>query len=133
DGSIPNYEDVVLKLQTGASVRVEGSLVASQGKEQSVEVQARSVEQLGPAPDDYPLQKKRHSFEFLREIAHLRPRSNTFGAIARIRNRMSFAIHEYFQSHGFLYIHTPIVTSSDCEGAGHMFRVTTLDLQKPPR
>ena len=91
------------------------------------------VYEVGEAGEDFPLQKKRHSFEFLREIAHLRPRSNTFGAVARVRNRLSFAIHEYFQSRGFLYIHTPIITTSDAEGAGELFSVSTIDPMNPPR
>jgi asparaginyl-tRNA synthetase len=121
-------------LQTGCSMRVKGRVVVSQGKEQSLEMQAIDLEVIGRAdPESYPLQKKRHSFEFLRTISHLRPRTNTFGAIARIRNAMSLAIHTFFQERGFVYIHTPIITGSDCEGAGQMFRVTTLDLKDVPR
>lgn len=122
--------DVIPKLNTGASVSVTGVLRESPGKGQNVELAVDSLTVLGEAPDDYPLQKKRHSFEFLREIAHLRPRTNTFGAIARLRNRMSFAIHAFFQERGFYYIHTPIISSSDAEGAGEMFQVTTLPLEK---
>jgi asparaginyl-tRNA synthetase len=107
--------------------------VASPGKGQHVELQAEEVEVLGRAdPESYPLQKKRHSFEYLRTIAHLRPRTNTFGAVARVRNAMSFAIHRFFQDRGFIYVHTPIITGSDCEGAGAMFKVTTLDLEQVP-
>lgn len=114
---------------TGASLEVYGTLVASPAKGQSVEIEVKRLVLLGSAPaDSYPLQKKRHSFEFLREIAHLRPRTNTFAAVARVRSRMSFAIHEFFQQHGFNYVHTPIITASDCEGAGAMFQVTTLDI-----
>lgn len=118
---------------TGASVEVAGTLVESPGKNQSVELRARSVRVIGPAPaESYPLQKKRHSFEFLREIAHLRPRTNTIGAVMRVRNALSFAIHSFFQERGFVYIHTPIITASDSEGAGEMFQVTTLPLEKLP-
>jgi len=118
-------------LQTGASVEVSGTLSASPGGNQRVELTARSVRVLGPAPaDTYPLQKKRHTFEFLREIAHLRPRTNTFGAVARVRNAASFAVHRFFQERGFLYVHTPVITASDAEGAGEMFQVTTLDLDR---
>ncbi len=117
----------------GSSVCVEGALTASQGKEQKFEIQAVNIEVIGSADDDYPLQKKRHSYEFLREIAHLRPRTNTFGAVFRVRNALSFAIHKFFQERGFLYLNTPIITSSDCEGAGAMFQVTTLDVNNPPR
>ena len=103
---------------TGASLEAYGTLVASPAKGQSVEIEVKRLVLLGSAPaDSYPLQKKRHSFEFLREIAHLRPRTNTFAAVARVRSRMSFAIHEFFQQHGFNYVHTPIITASDCEGA----------------
>ncbi len=119
--------DELPKMTTGASVAIEGKLVASQGGGQKWEVQAGSVRLLGTAPDDFPLQKKGHSPEFLRSIAHLRPRTNLYGAMFRIRSRMSFAVHRFFQERGFHYIHTPIITASDCEGAGEMFRVTTLD------
>jgi len=122
------------RLQTGCSIRATGKVVASQGKEQSLEMQASGIDIIGEAdPDAYPLQKKRHSFEFLRTISHLRPRTNTFGAVARIRNAMSLAIHTFFQERGFIYIHTPIITGSDCEGAGQMFQVTTLDLKDVPK
>ncbi len=121
-------------LQTGCSIRATGKVVVSQGKEQSLEMQAADIEVIGRAdPDAYPLQKKRHSFEFLRTISHLRPRTNTFGAVARVRNAMSLAIHTFFQERGFIYIHTPIITGSDCEGAGQMFHVTTLDLKDVPK
>jgi asparaginyl-tRNA synthetase len=116
---------------TGASVSVEGSLVPSPASGQKLEVRAAALKVVGEAPaDSYPLQKKSHSFEFLREIAHLRPRTNTFGAVARVRNRMAYAIHQYFQERGFQYVHTPLITASDAEGAGAMFQVTTLDLEK---
>ncbi len=130
---LPNYRDEVLRIQTGCSVKVMGTLVASPGKGQKVELEAESVEVLGWAdPNSYPLQKKRHSLEFLRSVAHLRPRTNTFGAVARVRNALSMAIHAFFQERGFLYVHTPIITGSDCEGAGAMFKVTAFDLEKVP-
>ena len=130
--SSPAYS-LVESLSTGCSVSVEGELVESLGKGQKYEVHAGRLEVLGYAdPDAYPLQKKRHTLEFLREIAHLRPRTNTFGAMARVRNTMAFAIHSFFQERGFQYIQTPMITASDAEGAGAMFRVTTLDLQNLP-
>ena len=131
--SSPDYP-LVASLNTGASVIVLGELVESLGRGQKYEVQAKSLQVVGLAdPETYPLQKKRHTLEFLRENAHLRPRTNTFGAMARVRNAVAFAIHSFFQSRGFLYIHTPIITASDAEGAGSMFRVTTLDLDDPPK
>src|SRR3954469_12053871 len=133
-GELPNYESQVKHLHTGASVVVEGEVKASPAKGQATEVLASKVELVGDAPaETYPLQKKGHTFEFLRTIAHLRPRTNTFGAIARLRNQVSKSIHDFFQERGFLYVHTPIVTASDCEGAGAMFKVTTLDLAKVPK
>jgi asparaginyl-tRNA synthetase len=129
--SLPNYA-AVQKLITGASIAVRGVLVASQGKGQSWELVAKEVEIVGTSDETYPLQKKGHTPEFLREIAHLRPRSNLFGCIFRVRSRLAFAIHQFFQERGFVYVHTPIITGSDCEGAGELFRVTTLDPQKPP-
>ena len=134
DAKLPNYESEVVRLTAGASVIVTGKLVASQGKGQSVEIQAREIRLLGTADaEKYPVQQKHHSFEFLRSIAHLRPRTNTFAAVARVRNAICWAIHEFFQQRGFVYIHTPIITTSDCEGAGQVFRVTTLDAENPPR
>ena len=122
------------KITTGASLSIVGELVASQGKGQSVEIQASEIEVLGTSdPETYPLQKKGHSLEFLREIAHLRPRTNTFGAIYRMRHEMSMAIHTYFHERGFYYFHAPLITASDCEGAGQMFQVTTLPLNDLPR
>jgi len=126
-------EELNHRLLTGASVSVSGSLVESQGKGQGVELLAEKVDLIGESRADYPLQKKRHSFEFLREIAHLRPRTNTFGAVTRVRNALSTAVHDFFQERGFLWIHTPIITGSDAEGAGNMFQVTTLDLEAVPR
>jgi len=134
DQRLPNYKDDILKLQTGCSVKVVGILAESPGKGQNVELQAEEIEVFGWAdPAVYPLQKKRHSFEFLRTIAHLRPRTNTFGAVARVRNAMCHAIHTFFQDRGFIYLHTPIISGSDCEGAGEMFKVTTLDMDNLPR
>ncbi len=130
DGS----EDADSMLQTGASVRARGVLQESPGGKQAVELLAKSIHVVGPAPvDSYPLQKKRHSFEFLRDIAHLRPRTNTFGAVTRLRNAISSEIHTFFQERDFCWIHTPIITGIDAEGAGNLFRVTTLDPANPPR
>lgn len=127
DHKNPHYSHLLDRITTGSSLIVEGSLVRSAGREQPIELQAQNISLCGPAdPGRYPLQKKRHSFEFLREIAHLRPRTNTIGAVTRVRNRLSFAIHQFFQERGFYYIHTPIITANDCEGAGEVFRVTTL-------
>ena len=127
-------EELLRKVTTGACLRVDGRLVASCGAGQGVEVQAEKIEIYGTAdPETYPLQKKGHSLEFLRDIAYLRPRTNTFGAIFRIRHAMAYAIHKYFNDKGFYYLHTPLITASDCEGAGAMFQVTTLDLNNPPR
>ncbi|MFM8950561.1 MAG: asparagine--tRNA ligase, partial [Bacteroidota bacterium] len=127
-------ENLIKRIQTGCSVSIQGKLVPSQGSGQPVEVQASDIHIYGEAdPETYPLQKKGHSLEFLREIAHLRPRTNTFGAVFRIRHAMAFAIHQYFNDRGFFYLHTPIITGSDAEGAGAMFRVTTLDAATPPK
>jgi asparaginyl-tRNA synthetase len=134
ESSLPNYQSEILHLTAGCSVTVDGVVRASPAKGQATEVQAQTIVVHGGADAaKYPLQKKGHSMEFLREQAHLRPRSNTFGAVARVRNCICRSIHDFFQEQGFLYIHAPIVTASDCEGAGQMFRVTTLDLGKPPR
>ena len=133
DEANPDYE-LASTLTTGCSVSVVGNVVESRGKGQSYEIHAQGLTLIGTAdPETYPLQKKRHTPEFLREIAHLRPRTNTFGAMARVRNDVAFAIHSFFQEHGFQYIQTPIITASDAEGAGSMFRVTTLDLDNLPR
>jgi asparaginyl-tRNA synthetase len=127
-------EELLKPITTGACINVNGRLVESQGQGQTVEIQATEVEIYGGAdPASYPLQKKGHSLEFLREIAHLRPRTNTFGAIYRMRHHMSYAIHKFFNDRGFYYFHTPIITASDAEGAGSMFSVTTLDAANPPR
>jgi asparaginyl-tRNA synthetase len=128
--SLPNYDEVQ-RLSTGSAIGICGSLVPSQGKGQSWEITATGISILGLAPETFPLQKKRHSDEFLRTIAHLRPRTNKYGAVFRIRSELSYAIHTFFRDRGFRYIHTPIITGSDCEGAGEMFRVTTLDIKNP--
>lgn len=127
-------EEVLRLITTGSCLKVTGHLVESMGSGQTVEVKLTEVLVYGTAdPDVYPLQPKKHSLEFLREIAHLRPRTNTFSAILRIRHALAFAVHKYYNDNGFFYLHTPIITASDAEGAGEMFRVTTLDLDKLPR
>ncbi len=135
EASLPNYQDEILHLTTHCAVRVSGKLVESQGKGQRFEIHANKVEVVGwvENPDNYPVSAKRHSFEHLRTVAHLRPRTNTFGAVARVRDCLSMAVHRYFHEHGFVWVHTPIITTSDAEGAGAMFRVSTLDLANPPR
>src|SRR5438477_4978143 len=130
--TLSNYA-AVQRLIAGASIIVLGTLVASQGKGQNWEVVADEINIVGASDDSYPLQKKGHTPEFLREIAHLRPRSNLFGCVFRVRSRLAFAIHQFFQQRGFYYIHTPIITGSDCEGAGELFRVTAIDCKNPPR
>ena len=130
-----NYESEIVRLSTGCAVEVDGTLVASQGSGQAVEVAAAAIRVVGwvDDPDTYPISAKRHSFEYLREVAHLRARTNTFGAVARVRHTLAVAIHRFFDERDFYYVHTPIVTGSDCEGAGQMFRVSTLDLMNLPR
>ncbi|HEX2046663.1 MAG TPA: asparagine--tRNA ligase [Acidimicrobiales bacterium] len=132
---LPNFEDEVLQLTTGCSVVVTGTLVESKGKGQAVEVQADAIEVVGwvDDPETYPVAPKQHSFEYLREFAHLRPRTNTFGAITRLRHCLSMAVHRFFSERSFYWVHTPIITANDAEGAGAMFRVSTLDLANPPR
>jgi asparaginyl-tRNA synthetase len=132
---LANYASEILRLTAGCSIRATGKLVASQGKGQSLEMQVETLEVLGfvDDPDTYPIQPKQHSFEYLREVAHLRPRTNTFGAIGRVRHCLAMAVHRFFHERGFFWIHTPIITGSDCEGAGQMFRVSTLDLANLPR
>jgi asparaginyl-tRNA synthetase len=131
---LPDYEAILKQLNTGASVEVTGVLVSSQGKGQRIELKAQTVKVYGEAdPETYPLQKKRHSFEFLRTIGHLRSRTNSFGAVFRVRNACAYAIHQFFQEQGFLWVHTPIITRSDCEGAGELFNITSLDLKQVPR
>lgn len=131
DDTLSNFAEVV-KLGVGSAIVAEGLLVESPGAKQPFELKAEQIYIEGECPADYPLQKKRHSFEFLRTIAHLRPRTNTFSAVFRIRSLAAYAIHKYFQERNFVYVHTPIITGSDCEGAGEMFRVTTLDPKNPP-
>ena len=128
--TLPNYRDQIQRLSAGCSVIATGRLVASQGKGQKYEIQADSIEVVGwvDDPDTYPISAKRHSFEYLRQVAHLRPRTNTFGAVARVRHCLSMAIHQYYHDRDFFWVHTPIITGSDCEGAGELFRVSTLDL-----
>jgi asparaginyl-tRNA synthetase len=132
DDSLPNFAEVA-KLGVGSALTVEGNLVESPGAKQPFELKATRITVEGVSAPDYPLQKKRHSFEFLRTIAHLRPRTNTFAAVFRIRSLAAYAIHQFFQERNFVYVHTPLITGSDCEGAGEMFRVTTLDPANPPR
>jgi asparaginyl-tRNA synthetase len=134
-GTLANYEDDVLHLTTGCAVTATGTIAASQGQGQAVELVADEVTVVGwvDDPPSYPIQPKRHTFEYLREVAHLRPRTNTFGAMARVRHRLAMAMHRYFDEHGFYWIHTPILTASDAEGAGELFRVSTLDLANLPR
>ncbi len=131
EASIPDHAKLA-SMTTGSAVAVKGRLIESEGKGQRWEINADSVDLVGSAEESYPLQKKRHSPEYLREIAHLRPRSNLFGCVFRIRNRLAYAVHRFFQERSFIYIHTPIITSSDCEGAGELFKVTTLDSANPP-
>src|SRR5687767_11454714 len=133
--ALPNYQSEVLHITSGCSVIATGTLVQSQGKGQSFEIQASDIEVVGwvENPDTYPVSAKQHTFEYLREVAHLRPRTNTFGAVARVRHTLSMAIHRFFHEHGFFWIHTPIITANDAEGAGAMFRVSTLDAANLPR
>ncbi|MCP4004179.1 MAG: asparagine--tRNA ligase [bacterium] len=133
DPALPDYDAELRKLRTGCSVAVEGTLAESPAKGQAFEIQVSRIEVIGQVEDDYPLQKKRHSFEFLREIAHLRMRTNTIGAVMRVRNSAARAVHRFFQERGFIYLNTPIITTSDAEGAGDLFRVTTLDPSRVPR
>ena len=134
DESVPNYQDVLKLLNTGASVEVAGTLVQSPGKGQNIELKAANVQVYGTSdPETYPLQKKRHSFEFLRTIGHLRSRTNTIGAVMRVRNACATAIHNFFQERDFIWVHTPIITASDCEGAGELFTVTNFDLGNIPQ
>jgi asparaginyl-tRNA synthetase len=129
--TLPDYENVLKAISTGAAIAVSGNLVPSPGKGQNIELKAAEITLYGDCPADYPLQKKRHSFEFLRTIAHLRARTNTLGAVMRVRNACATAIHSFFQEKGFIWVHTPIITANDCEGAGELFTVTSLDLKKP--
>lgn len=133
--SLDNYEDVVLKITTGCAVKITGTLVESQGKGQNVEIQATAVDVIGwvDNPEGYPISKKHHTLEFLRDVAHLRPRTNTIGAVTRVRNTLAQGIHRFFYDNGFNWINTPIITASDCEGAGELFRVSTLDQLNPAK
>jgi len=135
DSDLPNYQEEILKLTSGCSLIAEGEVVESQGKGQTFEIKARSIEVVGwvEDPDSYPVSPKRHTFEYLRTVAHLRPRTNTFGAVARVRHCLSMAVHRFFHERGFYWIHTPIITANDAEGAGELFRVSTLDLANLPR
>jgi len=135
DNSLANYESDVLSLSTGCSVAIIGKLIKSEGKGQTVEVQVESLTVLGwvENPEQYPVAKKRHSFEYLRSVAHLRPRTNVFGALTRIRNKTAFAMHQYFNRNSFYWVNTPIITASDCEGAGELFKVSTLDFMNMPK
>jgi asparaginyl-tRNA synthetase len=134
-GDLPNYSDEIARLNTGCSVEVTGTLVASQGKGQSVEIQATAIKVLGwvDDPDTYPVSNKRHSFEYLRDVAHLRTRTNTFGAVARVRHTLACAVHRFFDEREFYYVHAPIITANDAEGAGQMFQVSTLDQMNLPK
>ncbi|MGI6125136.1 MAG: asparagine--tRNA ligase [Acetivibrionales bacterium] len=132
DNSLDNFSEIA-KLNIGSAIRVKGIVVETPQAKQPYEVKATAVEIEGASSHEYPLQKKRHTFEYLRTIAHLRPRTNTFSAVFKVRSVLAYAIHRFFQDRGFVYVHTPIITSSDCEGAGEMFQVTTLDLNNPPR
>jgi asparaginyl-tRNA synthetase len=133
--NLTNYPDDVLKLSAGCSISVTGKLVASQGKGQAFEIQAETLQVYGwvENPDSYPIQAKRHTLEFLREVAHLRPRTNTISAVTRVRHCLSQAVHRFFHERGYFWVHTPLITASDCEGAGELFRVSTLDLLNPPK
>jgi asparaginyl-tRNA synthetase len=134
DSKMPQYDQIIAHLSTGVSIAATGVAQKSPGEKQELELHAKAIQIIGKCdPETYPLQKKRHTFEFLRSIAHLRPRTNTLGAVTRVRNALAFATHRFFQERGFLYIHTPVITASDCEGAGKMFQVTTLDLNNIPK
>ena len=132
DDNLPNFNEIS-KLNIGSSLQVKGNLVETPQAKQPFEIKATSITVEGMSAPDYPLQKKRHTFEYLRTIAHLRPRTNTFSAVFRVRSLLSYAIHKFFHENGFVYVHTPIITGSDCEGAGEMFRVTTLDMENVPK
>jgi len=132
DDTLPNFHDIA-KLNVGSALIVTGRVVETPQAKQPFEIKATAIEIEGTSTPEYPLQKKRHSFEYLRTIAHLRPRTNTFSAVFKVRSVLSYAIHKFFQDRGFVYVHTPIITSSDCEGAGEMFQVTTLDIKNPPK
>src|SRR5699024_8272367 len=130
--AMSNFAEIS-KLNVGAAIVVKGTLVATLQDKQPFEIQASEITVEGASAPDYPLQKKRHTLEFLRTMTHLRPRTNTFQAVFRVRSLAAYAIHQFFQERGFVYVHTPLITGSDCEGAGEMFQVTTMDLQNPPK
>ncbi|KAA3384401.1 OB-fold nucleic acid binding domain-containing protein, partial [Akkermansia muciniphila] len=132
EGKVSNYNEVT-KLNVGSAIQVTGTVVLTPGAKQPYEVHAKEIIVIGASSPEYPLQKKRHSMEYLRTIAHLRPRANTFRAVFRVRSVAAFALHKFFNERGFIYAHTPLITGSDCEGAGEMFQVTTLDINDPPR
>jgi len=132
--TLDNYDQLLSEITTGAAISAEGELIATPGREQAFELKAQKITIIGSCDaKEYPLQKKEHTFEFLRTIAHLRPRTNTFGAVARVRNALAYATHIFFQQNGFLYVTTPLITAADCEGAGELFTVTTLDFEKLPK
>lgn len=133
DKSAFNNDTLLDKISTGAAISAEGKIVPSLGGSQKVEMEVKTLDLVGECPNDYPLQKKRHTVEFLREQAYLRPRTNLFGAVTRVRNTMAYAVHQFFQENGFVYVNTPLITASDCEGAGEQFQVTTLDLENVPK
>ena len=133
DKSAFNNDTLLDKISTGAAISAEGKIVPSLGGSQKVEMEVKTLDLVGECPNDYPLQKKRHTVEFLREQAYLRPRTNLFGAVTRVRNTMAYAVHQFFQENGFVYVNTPLITASDCEGAGEQFQVTTLDLENIPK
>lgn len=132
ESALENF-DAICKFTTGSSIEVQGELVKSEGAKQAFELKAAKVFLIGKADESFPLQKKRHSFEYLRTIAHLRPRTNTFSAVFRVRSLLAFAIHQFFNENGFIWAHTPIITASDAEGAGEMFQVSTLDFENLPK
>lgn len=132
ESALENF-DAICKFPTGSSIEVQGELVKSEGAKQAFELKAAKVFLIGKADESFPLQKKRHSFEYLRTIAHLRPRTNTFSAVFRVRSLLAFAIHQFFNENGFIWAHTPIITASDAEGAGEMFQVSTLDFENLPK
>lgn len=132
EANLPNFEDV-RKLSISSSVKISGTALKTENAKQPFEIKATNIEVINQADLDYPLQKKKHSFEYLRTISHLRPRTNTYNAVFRVRSLLSFAIHKFFQERGFVYVHTPIITGSVCEGAGEMFRVTTMDFDNPAK
>ena len=132
DNKVKNFDEIQ-KIRVGSSIEVKGKVVQSPAKGQAFEIQLKSLKLLGDSPEDYPIQPKRHTREFLRELAYLRPRTNLFGAVFRVRSVTAMAIHEYFQSHNYVYVHTPLITTADCEGSDQMFKITTLDMNHLPK